>query len=97
VQYVEGGDAMTRQEMSDYLADLVIGDSLTAREAERVDEIAVELRKSCAGCKHFRQNTQIMALRTGPFPIEHSECAYWSDEGASLDDGSGHCHEWSAK
>jgi hypothetical protein len=82
---MEGGDAMTRQEMASAVDDQARmaryeGAELVAKE---LDAAAAELRKSCAGCKHFTFTTR-------------SVCKWWDDYGVP-DDGSGFCHEWSAK
>jgi len=103
---VEGGKAMTRQEMASAVDDAV-GDAKVraaeyraagypsyVRKAEREDSFvrdleaaAAELRKTCTGCRHFRG----------------SLCrAYQVDGGVDAVisvplNGSGFCHEWSAK
>ena len=49
---------MTREAMAVWLDDLVVGDSLTAPEAERAEEVAAELRKTGATCRHWASNGQ---------------------------------------
>ena len=77
---------MTRQEM----ANAVDGAALlvSAEPVASLVAAAAELRKSCAGCEHFwlrhfnpRTTDGICEKRNAFVPI----------------DGSGFCHEWSAK
>ena len=83
---------MTRQEMADKLDQVPVQDSGTMAEygadVDVLKAAAAELRKSCAGCEHFwlrhfnpRTTDGICEKRNAFVPI----------------DGSGFCHEWSAK
>jgi hypothetical protein len=82
---------MTRQEMADVIADAAM--LKPPATAEMFDAIAAELRKSCAGCEHFRMTHALMATV--------SSCVV---NGSTLGDvrlvplnGEGFCHEWKAK
>jgi len=89
-EYVEGGKAMTRQEMADHLDGfdvMPISPEQMVVNQRIIDAAVAELRKTCTGCRHFRG----------------SLCrAYQVDGGVHAVisvplDGSGFCHEWSAK
>jgi len=86
---------MTRQEMAiavDGAALLVSPEPVAALVAA-----AAELRKSCAGCKRYR-------VQEPPSPFEWRRAclllgvfAHDDDDPRLPADGSGFCHEWSAK
>jgi len=98
---------MTRQEMADVcervaaIVDHARLDGQELTEATQLKAAAAELRKNCAGCEHFRHHKggdtpfgevkpfgvcrgrRMLILGTGTISVPA--------------DGSGHCHEWSAK
>ena len=84
---------MTRDEMAleiDDLAFMAMKDG-NATDVNVLEAAAAELRKSCAGCKHWR-----------PFPAGARACVFigvmaYGDDPRLPADGSGFCHEWSAK
>jgi len=72
----------------------------SAWESQCVAAAAAELRKNCAGCEHFARHTRQGSTMSGVgvscdarrlFVYEHENTT------ALPVDGSGHCHEWSAK
>jgi len=84
---------MTREAMAEWLDDLVVGDSLTAPEAERAELVAAELRKTGATCRLFRTETwdgQAIGW-----------CSHtYRELGESMivpPSGSCHCHNWAPK
>ena len=83
MQYVEGGDAMTRQEM----ADAVDGAALlvSTEPVAVLVAAAAELRKSCSGCEWWA---------TTSIHLEPPGCRF---DRLMPVDGTGFCHEWSAK
>jgi len=80
---------MTRQETADRLD----------RDDPNFDVIraaAAELRKTCAGCKHYR--TQPPSRRDWTrMCLFLGVVSYDGGDMRLPVDGSGHCHEWSAK
>jgi hypothetical protein len=78
---------MTRQEIADYLDGfdvMPISQEQTVVNQRVIDAAAAELRKSCAGCVRYDEGW------CEPLASRH-------DWRVVPSDGSGHCHEWSAK
>lgn len=77
---VQEGEVMTREEMAEVVE---LSFSIAPPRHQR-DEIAAELRKTCAGCKHWDKGDEIT------FP----HCRRGFD---ILFDGTGFCHRWEVK
>ena len=77
---------MTRHEMADALAQLDVSPMDKVWAAKQVlDDAAAELRKTCAGCEWWA---------TRSIHLEPPGCRF---DRLMPTDGTGFCHEWSAK
>ena len=90
---------MTRQEIADYLDGfdvMPISQEQTVVNQRVIDAAAAELRKTCAGCEHYR--TQPASRRDWMRMCLFMGVVSYDDGDTRLPaDGSGFCHEWSAK